>query len=58
MLPSFRYHPDPIADPIATGSVVPSDTVCRCCGQACGYIYKGSVYCREPLRISVPLVHR
>jgi uncharacterized protein CbrC (UPF0167 family) len=49
MLPSFRYHPDPIA----TGSVVLSDTLCRCCGQARGYIYKASVYCRELLRESL-----
>lgn len=42
MLPNFRYHPDPIA----TGSVKASDTVCRCCGQARGYIYSASVYAR------------
>ena len=48
MLPNFRYHPDPVA----TGNVVPSDTVCLCCGQARGYIYKASVYCRESLRES------
>jgi hypothetical protein len=41
-LPSFRYHPDPVA----TGSIEPSDAVCRCCGRARGYIYAGPV-CAE-----------
>lgn len=39
-LPTFKYHPDPIA----TGSIKPSDTRCRCCGQQRGYIYDGPVY--------------
>lgn len=34
-LPGFRYHPDPIA----TGSIVPSDRPCVCCGQARGFVY-------------------
>jgi uncharacterized protein CbrC (UPF0167 family) len=38
--PFFRYHPDPIA----TGSVEPSDTACRACGRARGLIYVGPVY--------------
>jgi uncharacterized protein CbrC (UPF0167 family) len=38
--PSFRYHPDPIA----TGSVTPSDVVCKACGQSRGLIYTGPVY--------------
>jgi uncharacterized protein len=38
--PSFRYHPDPIA----TGSVRPSDAACRACGRARGLIYTGPVY--------------
>jgi uncharacterized protein CbrC (UPF0167 family) len=45
MLPSFQYHPDPIA----TGSVKPSPTTCICCGQARGYIYVASVYCCESI---------
>jgi uncharacterized protein CbrC (UPF0167 family) len=49
MLPNFSYHPDPIA----TGNVVPSEATCRCCGQARGYIYRASVYCRESLRESL-----
>ena len=42
-LPSFRYH----ADPVATGSVVPSDNECVCCEQARGYIYTGPVYSED-----------
>ena len=44
-IPAFKYHPDPIA----TGSIVPSDTVCECCGQARGFIYTGPVYSIEEL---------
>jgi len=44
-LPKFRYHPDPIA----TGSVKPSDKECRSCEQARGYIYTASVYAEETL---------
>lgn len=40
-LPTFRYHPDPIA----TGSVVASSGTCLCCGRARGYLYKGPTYC-------------
>lgn len=39
-LPTFRYHPDPIA----TGSVATSGAVCRACNRARGYIYTGPVY--------------
>lgn len=39
-LPQFRYHPDPVG----SGSIVTSIDVCKCCGQARGYIYKASVY--------------
>jgi hypothetical protein len=39
-LPSFKYHPDPIA----TGSIEASDARCACCGEARGYIYTGPVY--------------
>jgi uncharacterized protein CbrC (UPF0167 family) len=40
ILPAFRYHPDPLA----SGSVVASDTRCRRCGESRGYIYTGPVY--------------
>ena len=46
MIPSFRYHPDPIA----TGSIKPSSVECICCGQASGYIYMASVYCLDSIR--------
>jgi uncharacterized protein len=42
-LPTFRYHPDPIA----TGSIVESEYDCVCCGQRRGYIYTGPVYAIE-----------
>lgn len=44
-LPSFRYHPDPVA----SGSVVESDTVCRCCLRARGHVYVGPVFADEAL---------
>jgi uncharacterized protein CbrC (UPF0167 family) len=44
-LPVFAYHPDPLA----SGSVKVSDAVCRCCGNARGYIYTGPAYCEEDL---------
>jgi len=44
-LPTFRYHPDPLA----TGSVVASNATCRCCGQARGLMYAGPVYANEDL---------
>ncbi len=39
-LPVFKYHPDPLA----TGSIVASDTECERCGESRGYIYVGPVY--------------
>src|SRR5579883_2785117 len=48
-LPNFRYHPNPIA----TGSVKPSSSICRCCGQARGYIYTSSVYASDSLQDSI-----
>ncbi len=44
-LPSFRYHPKPLA----TGAVSASDKVCICCNQARGYIYVGPVYSTNDL---------
>ncbi|AJE41009.1 CbrC family protein [Streptomyces nodosus] len=45
-LPSFPYHPDPMA----TGSVVAGDTECLCCGQRRGYVYVGPVYAAADVR--------
>jgi hypothetical protein len=44
-LPTFKYHPDPIA----TGSIKPADTECACCNQQRGYIYVGPVFSVEEL---------
>jgi len=44
-LPTFKYHPDPLA----TGSIAPSPVECACCGEARGYIYTGPVYAGEDL---------
>ena len=43
ILPTFKYHPDPLA----TGSVEKSCTTCACCGKARGFIYTGPVYADE-----------
>jgi uncharacterized protein len=45
-VPNFKYHPDPIA----TGSVKPSDAECLCCGQKSDLIYTGPVYAIANLR--------
>ena len=40
-LPTFKYHPDPLA----TGSIEPSATAaCACCGRVRGFVYTGPVY--------------
>jgi uncharacterized protein CbrC (UPF0167 family) len=44
-LPTFRYHPDPLA----TGSVEPSPAECRACDRARGFIYVGPVYAEQQL---------
>jgi uncharacterized protein len=44
-LPAFRYHPDPLA----SGSIVESASVCRCCDQHRGYVYAPAVYAVEEL---------
>jgi uncharacterized protein len=49
MLPSFTYHPDPVA----SGSIVLSDAVCHCCGERRGYIYTGPVFAAEELRDAI-----
>jgi uncharacterized protein len=49
-LPKFDYHPDPIA----TGSVIPSDEVCECCGEARGFVYVGPVYAEAEVEFVCP----
>jgi uncharacterized protein len=44
-LPTFRYHPNPIA----SGSVVASDAACVCCRQRRGFIYAGPAYSESEL---------
>jgi hypothetical protein len=44
-LPSFRYHPDPIA----SGSVVESTTLCRCCQRVRGFVYVGPVFAHDEI---------
>jgi uncharacterized protein CbrC (UPF0167 family) len=39
-IPTFKYHPDPIA----TGSISRSDAKCICCDRQRGFIYAGPVY--------------
>ncbi len=38
-LPTFRYHPDPLA----SGSLIASEAACRRCQKRRGYIYTGPV---------------
>ena len=44
-LPTFKYHPDPLA----TGSIEPSTNKCVVCGLARGFIYIGQPYAEEEL---------
>ena len=44
-LPTFRYHPDPLA----TGAVEPSEVECVCCNKKRGFIYVGPVYSERDL---------
>src|SRR6185369_4098955 len=45
MLPTFVYHPDPVA----TGSVVRAEVVCACCGQVRPFGYVGPVFTAETM---------
>jgi uncharacterized protein CbrC (UPF0167 family) len=49
-LPAFRYHPDPLA----TGSIAPSEATCQCCGQVRGYVYTGQPYARAEIEFLCP----
>jgi uncharacterized protein CbrC (UPF0167 family) len=48
-LPSFRYHPDPLA----TGVIEASAVRCACCGKQRGFIYVGPVYGEAELHESI-----
>ncbi|GGF30955.1 UPF0167 protein [Marmoricola endophyticus] len=39
-LPTFTYHPDPVA----SGSVVPSDAACESCERTRGHLYVGPIF--------------
>ncbi len=45
-LPTFRYHPDPVA----TGSFEPMRTPCRACGSSRGWVYVAVPYSETDLR--------
>src|SRR4051812_19330782 len=49
-LPVFTYHPDPIA----TGSIEPSEQACACCTRRRGFVYRGPVYCVEEVEALCP----
>ena len=42
-LPTFKYHPDPVA----TGSIVESENECVCCRERRGWVYEGPTYAEE-----------
>lgn len=44
-LPSFKYH----LDPLSTGSITESESICECCEESRGYIYTGPVYAEVEL---------
>jgi len=48
-LPSFKYHPDPIA----TGSFEVGEITCVSCGQVRPYIYVGPVYSEADLEKAI-----
>lgn len=48
-LPKFKYHPNPFS----TGAFEDSDATCRCCGEARGCIYAGSVYAVEDMEYCI-----
>jgi len=49
-LPTFRYHPDPIA----TGSIEASDRACQICGQTRGFRYAVPVQCAAKVEAVCP----
>jgi uncharacterized protein len=49
-LPVFAYHPDPMA----TGSIKPSEQACACCARRRGFVYTGPVYSVEEVEALCP----
>jgi uncharacterized protein CbrC (UPF0167 family) len=49
-LPSFKYHPNPLA----TGAFEASAEACECCGEARGYAYTGNVYSIQEVKVVCP----
>ena len=49
-LPVFTYHPDPLA----TGSIKPSEQACACCARRRGFVYSGPVYSAEEVEALCP----
>ncbi|MFP5580131.1 MAG: CbrC family protein [Acidimicrobiia bacterium] len=49
-IPSFRYHPDPIA----TGSIVASDRECEVCHRSRGFVYQGPFFAVEAVESICP----
>lgn len=49
-LPTFKYHPNPIA----TGNIKESSEACECCGKATGYVYNSSIYAEEEIEFVCP----
>ncbi len=48
-LPTFRFHPDPLA----TGMVEASPETCACCARARGHVYLGPVHSTHDVQPSV-----
>lgn len=51
-LPTFRYHPDPVATENMVKLKKP--VVCACCGQPTSVIYRGPFYCVGPQPVLCP----
>jgi len=49
-LPTFKYHPDPLA----TGAIEVSEARCECCGEARGYAYTSGTYGEKDLSVVCP----
>jgi uncharacterized protein len=49
ILPTFRYHPDPIA----SGSIEKAEITCAACGELRAYVYVGSIYAEDNLERAI-----